>query len=87
MSTAKKRFLTVTTYMDDEILCFTEMEYHNLTFVNGQSVPLEDAIYDLTEGDEYSDYVWQWAEDKSSAISQHHDKIDEYQMNPNKATY
>jgi hypothetical protein len=84
---AKKRFLTVATYMSDEILCFTEMEHYRLMRDTRHIGNFVDTIHDLTDGDEPCDWVWQWAYDKEHAKSQHEAKVDEWELNPNKETY
>ena len=39
------------------------------------------------ECNDWHEYVWQFAPDKQTAISQHYEKHDEWQENPNKETY
>jgi hypothetical protein len=39
------------------------------------------------ECNHWHEYVWQFAPDKQTAISQHHEKHDEWQENPDKDTY
>jgi len=53
-----------------------------------------DRIRVFTEQDDYraaieaaSDWVWQWATSHLMAISQHHDKVDEWEADPTKDTY
>tara|TARA_B100000963_G_scaffold149147_1_gene130046 strand:+ start:1231 stop:1398 length:168 start_codon:yes stop_codon:yes gene_type:complete len=36
---------------------------------------------------DWQEYVWQFAPNKQTAISQHHAKHDDWQENPNKETY
>ena len=53
-----------------------------------------DKVEAFTEQDDYktavdlaSDWVWQYAPDKQAAIAQHFAKLDEWEANPDKATY
>jgi hypothetical protein len=53
----------------------------------------EDQFSDFKQSDradecnDWHEYVWQFAPDKQAAISQHYEKHDEWQENPNKDTY
>jgi hypothetical protein len=78
---AKQRIITFSNYENDEIHALTHMEFH-------QQVTAQDkTLDDITPGGEWADYVWQWALSKDQAIANHFDKIDEWQMNPDKKTY
>ena len=58
------------------ILCMSETEF--------QAFRQSDKF---DEFHDWQEYVWQFAPDKQTAISQHHVKHDDWQENPNKETY
>lgn len=70
------RFVTYITddsaYDIDSVKCMTESEYRGCIFL------------ELTD---WVEWVWQYAPDKETAITQHFQKHDEWQANPNKETY
>lgn len=79
----KHRFITVTTNGHDSILCLSEMEYFRAIRDHGN---LDDYCIHKY-GDGYSDYVWQWAENKENAISLHFVCLDKWEEDPTKTTY
>ena len=67
-----ERFVTYMKENSDEVLCMTEREYI-------ECIELDHA--------DWAEWVWQYAQDKRTAISQHYAKHDEWQENPSKETY
>jgi len=66
-----RRYLTTYILEEDEVKVYTE----------DQKVEVREA---LAEADEW---VWQFASNKTAAILQHFDKLDEWERNPGKDTY
>ena len=70
-----KRFITYENELN-VINCMSETEFQAFRQSNK-----------FDEFHDWQEYVWQFAPNKQTTISQHHAKHDDWQENPNKETY
>lgn len=75
MRQAKIKFLTFTTYEDEDPRCFTRMEWFKKTKDLPRHADLDEAVHLLFD-EGLVDWVWHWAYSREEAIRNHQSALD-----------